>query len=80
MVRSFDPVERKLPLLFIACEAISGEKRYTELSSGYSFWSFRPTIRANRWLEWATVKVNCLAKDVVISPLRVRDLEEQEMG
>ena len=82
MLRSSGPVARGLPLFLIACETISGEKRYTELLSEYSLWSFRLTNRADAGhvTRMTDSEVNCLAKAVAISPLRVRDLEGKVMG
>ena len=38
------------------------------------------TIRTDGSLVWETAEVNCLAKAVTISMLRVRDFEEKVMG
>ena len=72
---------KRIAAVFIECETISGrEKLDTELSSGHSLGSFRLTIRADESLVWDTAKVNCSAKAVAISTLRMRDLEEKVMG
>ena len=42
--------------------------------------SLRLTILTDGSLEWGTEEVNCSAKAVAISLLRVRDLEEKVMG
>ena len=63
--------------VFNSLRKISGQKRDTDLSSGHSLWNFRLIIRADGSLVWETAKVNCLAKYVAISTLRVRDLEEK---
>ena len=75
MTSSSGPAVRELPPFLKACETISVEKRKTDSSSRHSLWSFRLTIRADGSLEWGIGEVNCLAEAVVISPLRVRDLE-----
>ena len=46
MVRSSGPEAKELPLLLIACETISGEKRDTELSR---LSSARQSGRTGRW-------------------------------
>ena len=71
MVRSSKPAARELPLLLIFSETISRKKRGTELSSGHSLWSFNLTIWVDGSLVWETAEVNCLAKSIAISPLRV---------
>ena len=80
MVRPSGPAVLELPLFLIACETISGEKRGAELSRGHSLRSFRLTIRVDGSLVWETAEVNCSAKAVAISRLRVRVLEEKVMG
>ena len=76
MLRPSGPTARELTLFLIACETIPGERQDTELTSGHSLSSFRLAIQADgRWNG-----VNCLAKAVVISSLRVRNLEGKVMG
>ena len=77
MVRSSGPAAGELPLFFIACKTISGEKRDTELSRGHALWMFCLTIRADESLISETADVNCLAKAVTFSTLQVRDLEKK---
>ena len=48
---------KELLLFLIANGTISGEQRYTELSSGHSLRSLRLTIWS---LEWEIGEVNCL--------------------
>ena len=59
---------------------IRTETGYRGISSGYSLRSFRLIIRVDGSLVWDTAQVICLATAVVISTLRVRDLEEKVMG
>ena len=68
---------KRIAAVLIPCETISVKKRDTELSSGHFLWSFGLTIRVDGSLLWKTAEVNCLAKDVVISTLRVRNLEKR---
>ena len=79
-MRSSGIAARELLLFLIACGTISGEKRDTELSSEHFLWNFHLTIRVGRMPVWETSEMNCLAKAVVISTLRVRDLEERVIG
>ena len=79
MVRSSSPAARELLLFLIPCKTISGEKRDTEFSSNFHL-DCLLTIKVDGSLEWRTVEVNCLAKAIVISPLRVSDLVEKVMG
>ena len=80
MVRPSGPVLLELPLILKACTTISGEKLCVELASGHSLRSSSLTIRVDESLVWGTIGVNCLAKAVAISRLRVRVLEEKVMG
>ena len=67
MMRSSGLAARKLSLFLIAFETISGKKRDTELSSGYSLRSSRLPIGADGSLAWETAEVNYYAKAVVFS-------------
>ena len=55
-------------------------KRGVELSSGDSSMSSRLSILVDVSLVWGTIEVNCLAKAVAISGLRVRVLGEKVIG
>ena len=80
MVRPSGPALLELPNSLIAWATTSVVKRCVELSSGHSFRSIRLTIRVAGSLVWATIEVNCLAKAVAISRLRVRVFDEKVMG
>ena len=80
MVRPSGPALLELPLSLIACATISGVNRGVDIPRRHSLRSFRLTIRVDGSLVWGTIEVNCLAKAVAISRLRVRVLDEEVMG
>ena len=69
MVRSSGPATRKLPLFLIACEKNIRREAGYRIIKWKLLVEFPPDNPA-----WETAQVNCLAKTIAISTLRVRDL------